>query len=240
MEFEADDDFVLKAVQTQLPTEEAQLIETAARQLNATVPRLTTDEINAIADTVTQRLMEWHANRIDESQKVRIRERIRSVAYQISLGVAGSAVWSLLAYLAQVFAYADSEHDAELQLRKSMREAKLETLTRRLPSDLQERFRTQTRRGAGYLLSNVIGHEIRTQALAAKALAEVIQVMETRRSREEAQSHSVKTRLLRLLRLAPPASPFPMQVPSEKDIAEEVTTFLFAALKHAADEKAQI
>jgi hypothetical protein len=97
----------------------------AAHAMSACVPRLSEAELKQISERVAASIVEHNLQSVPDQERSRWRSRLADISYQLALGVAGSGLYALLAYIANLasasFAGADGPGNADDPARQAAR-----------------------------------------------------------------------------------------------------------------------
>lgn len=129
-------------------------LKQASADLAPVVGRLSEAELDALADRVAERVIKAKAADASPEKRAALQRLIKSIAFQIGLNLAASALWQLLAYLGHVWVFADSG-DAAAAQHKASEAAERRKLASHVNSAQRARFQ-ELLDGAGGALANAL------------------------------------------------------------------------------------
>jgi hypothetical protein len=100
------DDALTKTVEEVLRPEDLKVVERAAEAMEAMTGRLSEEDVRRLASAVAVQVVAAHG--VTGEKAERVKSRVQDIVYQLALGVAGSALYSLLAYFANMITFSFS------------------------------------------------------------------------------------------------------------------------------------
>ena len=100
------DDALTKTIEEVLRPEDLKIVERAAEAMQAKTGRLSEEDVRRLASAVADQVVAAHG--VTGEKAERVKSRVQDIVYQLALGVAGSALYSLLAYFANMITFSFS------------------------------------------------------------------------------------------------------------------------------------